>query len=671
MQQFTIRALIGMSNHALQEMVYRDGIAQVQILFEDDVTVTSTGKELIYSSYFWDMLRAYPQTKITSKHHVQNVLKGRPLTSSTHIDLLAIIGKDVIEQYDLFRPEQKEPILALTYQITNNIHNEITKLAEGHVTSIDILDFIEVIEHPIIKAANSETEANHESIAKTYETVLSTINNDPGLAKNALARAVKSKMVNANQVCQCVSVRGFPTEVDGSILKHPILSNYTAGMNTLYDVVAESRSAAKALYFSDAPLQDAEYFARRLQLLSMPVERIHYEDCGTTRYLQWRVSPPAADEKGNITYPGDLKFMIGKYYLDEETNQLKEIKGDEKHLYNQVLKLRSVLFCQHHDAHGVCSTCFGALSHNVSRFADLGHLCSATMTQQTSQSVLSTKHLDASSVSANIVLNEVSSKFLATNRAKNAYLVRKELKDKNVRMIVNREEAVGLTDILSIDDVENINPIRVSSIECIEISYSHKGEEISMPLFVNQGNRRAILTSEFLHYLKTHRWETDGKNNFVFDLVNWDYSLPVMKLPDMEYSYSDHSHQIAEVIESSMKNITDRSTPHSPVSTLQELFNLVNTKLNVNIVALEVIIYATMIPDKDNYNMARGHDKPVLGIAELVIKNRSLSAAYAFEDQSKTLTSPRSFFKLDRPDSVMDVFITPKEVVERYKDDRV
>lgn len=637
------------------------------LVFDNGESIETNKRQTFYSRYAWEILRHYSLTPITKKHHVSSILKGKPLSSSTHIDLFAAITKDVVLAYNMYTPQSKEHLLEMIYRLTNRIHNEITKYAEPYVASIDILDFLEVVDHPPIKHANDICEDTHESIIRTYDGILGTINNDPSISHNALVKAIKSKMVNANQVCQCVAVRGFPTEVDGSILATPIKSNYTRGMNSLYNYIAESRSAAKALYFSEAPLQDAEYFARRLQLLTMVVERIHYEDCGSTKYLSWRVTPPTKDEKGNTTYPGDLKFMVGKYYLDETSNQLRQIEGNEEHLNNQVLKIRSVLFCKHDDTHAVCSVCFGALASNVSRFANLGHLCSATMTQQTSQSVLSTKHLDASSVSANIVLNEQSSKFLATNRAKNAYLIRKDLKDKDIKIVVNREEAIGLTDIISIDDVNNINPIRVSSIECIDIIYKHRDEEVTMPIFVSQGNRKAILTSEFLRYLKVNRWHTDGRNNFVFSLTDWDYSLPIMKLPDMEYSYSDHSHQIAKVIESSMKNITDRSNPHSAVSTLQELFSLVNTKLNVNIAALEVIIYAMMIPGKDNYDMGRNHENPILGISDMVIMNRSMGASLAYESQSQLLTSPRSFFKLDRPSSVFDVFIKPKCVIEEER----
>lgn len=667
MKSIHVRDIINMNNHQAQAMVLDNDIKAIDITFDDNAVVRSTGKELIYSSYFWDMFRKWPQTPILGRHHVSHVLKGNPLTSNTHIELLAILNADICTAYSFITPESKEPVLAAIYEVTNNIHNEVTKLGEADVISIDILDFIEVVNHPEVKAAVDGTEANHTSITATYNKISQVINSDPNLAHNNVAKAIKAKMVNANQVSQCVAVRGFPTEVDGSILKTPILSNYAIGMNSMYDYVAESRSAAKALYFAEAPLQDAEYFARRLQLLAMVVERVHTGDCGSTDYVLWRVNPPLIDERGNVTYPGDLKFMSGKFYLDEATGELKEIKGNEVNLNNGLIKLRSVLSCRHEDHHGVCSTCFGGLSRNVSKYANLGHLCAATMTQQTSQSVLSSKHLDASSVSASINITGEASKFLTTNRAKNAYLVRKEIKELAPRMIVPREEAIGLTDILAVDDTSNINPLRVSSVTTVDFKTVQNGLEFTNSISVNQGNRRAILTSEFLAYLKEKRWETDSQNNFVFDLSDWNYVLPIMRLPDMEYSYSDHSHQIAKVIESSMKNITDRSAPNSSVFTLQELFALVNSKLNVNIAALEVLIYAMMIPTKDSNGLSRNRPGSVLGIADVVIKSRSLGAALAFEDQTVTLVNPQSFFKLDRVDGPLDAMIAPQEVVQHYR----
>lgn len=639
----------------------------MEVLFEDGISVNTTDRKVIYSWYFWKINRQYPLTPITSKHIVDGVLNKKPLTANTHRDLLTNIQRSVIQSYSLYRPEQTEHLLELIYEVTNDVHNSINIFAEEYVTSIDILDFIEIVEHDIIKKVVDSTPATHEGISNTLEVLLDVIKTNASLNHNALAKAVRTGMVNANQVAQCVGIRGYVTEVDGKLLPNPIMTNFTKGLHRVYDYVAESLTAAKSLYYAEAPLEDAEYFARRMQLLCMVVERLHYEDCGSTTYLPWRVNGPTYSEKGTVIYPGDLKFMLGKHYLCPETNALKTITHDDPALYNKVLQLRSVLHCKHPDRHGVCAVCYGGLANNISRFSNLGHICSSTMTNQSSQKVLSAKHYMASSEGSTITLTSVSSLFFTTDNKKNSYILKKEYKDRSLRMTVKKDEAVGLSDVQEIKCIDDIYPFRVSSISCISLTAMHGCEERVTDVFVNQGDSKASLTKDFLKYVRVNGWIVDSLNNYVFDLSKWDFEKPIMTLPEVEYSYSDHSKQIAVMIESNMKNITNRQKPNSPTSTLVELFNLVNSKLEVNIAALEVIIYAIMVPDGDRYGLSRGSEAPMLGVADAVIKNRSLGTSYAYEYMMATIGDPKSYFKLDRPDSVLDVFFHPREVVEAYK----
>ena len=633
--------------------------------FEDDAELLVGARETAYSWFFWEFHRRYPKLPMRGTHHVRHVLKGAPLGSKTHTDLLSILFKDAVETYQLELPEQREPLLDLIYEITNNVHNGVTKLAEAHVSSIDILDFIEVIEHPEIKELNANTPHTYEAIYSTYARIKEILRGDRTLANNALARALKTGMANENQIMQCVSLLGYRTEVDGWIMKVPVMSNFTTGMYTPYYLAAESRSAAKSLYFAEAPLQDSEYFARRLQQLTMVVEGISHTDCHSTDELNWRVKPPEFDNEGKMTYRGDLAYMAGKYYRDEESGKLKEITFDDKSLYNKVIKLRSPLTCKHHNPHHVCKICFGGLHVNVSRFANLGHLCSVTMTQQTTQTVISNKHYDGSSVSTPILLSEDARRFLETNKAKNAYLVKSNWRKAKPALTIVSGEAYGLTDVLNIADTDDLNLTRVSSIENIEITVTDNKTLFKAPIYVAQGNRKAVLSHDFLKFVKKNRWTVDDVGNFVFDLSSWDFSKAVLVLPEMEYSFSDHSKQITKIIESTMKDITDRTKPHSALSTLQELFYLVNSKLNVNLAALEIIIYAAMVGNKGAYNMGRNSPTATLGVASKIITNRSLSTAYAYEGQDVTLSSPSSFFKLDRPSSPFDAFIAPKEVVNQ------
>jgi hypothetical protein len=182
---------------------------------------------------------------------------------------------------------------------------------------------------------------------------------------------------------------------------------------------------------------------------------------------------------------------------------------------------------------------------------------------------------------------------------------------------------------------------------------------------ISQHGRMAIMSHDFLHYCKLYKWVSDSKFNLVFDLSDWNHELPLFVLPAMEYSYSQHSGQIATLIESRIKDLTERNRPDSPIRTLVDLFNLVNTKLNVNIALLEVIIYASMITDGGNdlYGLARNSTTASLGVARATLRNRSLSTAYAYEEQMKLIMDPRSFYQLDRPDCILDAFILPEAVI--------
>ncbi len=639
----------------------------ILLVFDDGTEKEHTYKEVIYSSYFWDMHRTYQNTPLLYKHSVQYVLKGNHLTSETHIDLLNNIFWEVMTVYDSVKNDIKPSLTKMVYQITNNIYNDLIYVTEKYVTSIDILDFIAVNEHPVVAQAFSELTPDTASIEKCYKSIMEVINTDASLSNNSLVKATKAKIVNKNQVLQCVGPRGFISEVDGAIMQIPVTRSYTQGMRTLYNTIAESRTAAKSLYFSEAPLQSSEYFARRLQLVAMHVEGIYRGDCGSQKYLNWTIKPKQYRD-GREIYSGDLKFMVGKFYLDEYTNILKPITIEDTHLVGTTVKIRSVLFCNHHDSHKVCEICFGQMSDNVPDYANLGHMCAGTMTNQSTQSVLSAKHIDNSSSFDPIIYNENLLKYFKTGEkiTTNNYLFKKEAIRNSLKLVLSRDEAFGLTDILLISNPEDISPSRISSIKEIGVSMLDASTDTPEILNINQYNRNCILTTEFLLYAKENKWEINSSNAFVFDMSKWDHNLPVFRLPDMEYSYSNHSHQIAKIIESRMKEIDERSKPESAVLTLIELFDLVNSKISVNLALLEVIIYSMMVYDRDsgNYFLSRNSEVSSLGVSDDVIHNRSMSIAYAYEEQYKLIENPKSFFQDGRPDSIFDVFINPNEVLK-------
>ena len=664
-----VREILKYEAEQLLDLLPKGGF---RLMFDDGTVREVKRKKVFYSAFFWTLFKRYPDTPILSKYYADSILKGAPLNKETHQRFAEVIIRAVEETYPNRTYKEREDINQYVYvDCCERIHNAGVVHAKAHVGSIGLLDIIEVAEHPEIKQAVLTITAEASSITNVYTIVERVIKTDPALQKNPLVKAVHSKTVNFQQVCQIVAARGFPTEFDGRIFRTPIRGNYLHGITDIYEFAADSCGARKALANSETPLQEAEYFARRLQILAMTVERLEPGDCGSTKYLMWTIKPPSVDSVNSRAYPGDLEFMKGKYYVEEGSSTYKVITGDDPSLYGKTLRIRSGIYCNHPNPHSICEVCFGALSRNVSRFDNLGHIAAATMTRQTSQAVLSTKHLVVSGIGAPIVLTSSKARFFTLTKNQTGYVIKPEYKQMQTKVVVSPREVLGLTDMTVFTEVADMNPERISYLTSVDIVSTFRGVESKLSVELQQGNRKGVFTSEFLAYLKRQyvdkgKWEFDERNNFVFDLKEWDFEASIFRLPQMEYSYSEHSQEIARTVESSMKDISDREKQDSPASTLQQLFELVNTKLWVNLAVLEVITYAAMIPSKNNYGLARNAPNPILGVAKRIIAGRSLGAAFAYERHTELLTNPRSFTPHNRPDSVFDVFVSPKETLRDY-----
>ena len=632
----------------------------ITLIFDNNEEVVTNDKECIYSSYFWDLHREYPATPLLPMHHVRSIIGDGRLGSSAHLELVGKCMWSVYEEY--VHIHQSNGISAIVfrdilskrvYQIVNTVYNELSIMSEGFVQSLDILDFIEVTNNPVVKTANNTILPTQKSIDDTYKVIKDSLYNDPSLKNNTLALAVRGRLVSIDQVLQCVSARGFITDTDSVIFPKPIIVGYVRGLRSFHDSFIESRSAAKSLIFSKSPLQQAEYFSRRLQLMTEVVQNLHPGDCGSTEYVLWHVR--GAEYNGTtLMRKSDLDQIAGKIYMDTD-GILKVVNGKDKSLLGRTLKLRTTIHCSHPDPYGVCSTCFGVLADSVPANTNLGQICCTALAQKSSQSVLSVKHLDGSSVIAGIILNDFQKKYLKVSSDNNSYLLSPNILNKQVKLIIPAAEAANISDIMEVRDILDLNITRVSVLTEIGIIVDNVPETFK----VNINQRLASMTYSLLAYMRTSGWEIDVRGNYVVDMSNWDWNLPMMTLPLRHYNLSDHSAEISTLLESSVTKLKERDTNASPNTALVELFDLVNDKLTVNLAVLEVVLYATMVVSNrdDDYGLPKTFTTSALGVMKNTISNRSLSAAMAYESHRELITSPKSFINTNRLDHVFDYLL--------------
>ncbi|WP_233875086.1 hypothetical protein [Paraburkholderia adhaesiva] len=659
MRRISARTLLGYSTEALWGMLH----GPFRLVF-DDGELEVDHRSTLYSSYGWDLLREYPATPVLMRHHVTHVLNGRRLDTGTHLKLLANVAWDVLDAYE------SEPVVTIdrigrrTYEIVNAMYNDLSLRLEEYVVSFDISDFVHVVDHPGVVEAKKPVYAvpldkvTDRLLEQSYSEVGKIIREDPALDRNPIVIAARSGTVRFEQLLECVAFRGKITDIDSNQFELPVLPNYTEGIRSFRDSLVESRSAAKSLFFAAAPLQDTEYFSRRLQLMSMNIQRLHRGDCGTSEYSHWMVRKD------------DLPQLAGMNYLEEPSGKLRFIRKHDMHLVGKTIRLRTVLHCAHPDPAGVCSTCFGELSKSVPEGTNIGHLCCMLLTEKSSQSVLAVKHLDRTASIEPAVLREADRQFLRLGSDENSYLlaarINTRLKSQPVKLIIPGDTIPNINDIFEIGNVENLNIARFSQVERISIVLGEIGIATGPDIPTRAGQRVASITHELMQHIRKVGLTSDDKGNHVIDMQGWNGSWPILALPLKHFSMADHSKDIAKLLESSVGMMQKRDKKTKPDDALVELFDLVNSKLDVNLTILAMVLRQAMIVSAEtlDYSLPKPWTSAGLGVMSLSMKYRSLAAAMAFEHHREVLTDPVSFVHTRRMDHPFDVFLSPREILQ-------
>lgn len=649
---------------------------KIPVLFEDNVCITMSANKVVVSRYFWEMFIYYKDLPLTSVYIVNNFYTNGMFTGKTHTKLLTKLNEDLIVNiFSRNNVDLHKELTTLFYRmfdLLEMLYSELSYNIIDNVSSINIIDLLEIQMVPELMDAmrNVSIKMDALSIDQAYAVLDNVIRTKKELSNNTVAKAYVSGMVNANQMKQVLGPRGYVTELDSHIFKYPIANSFTLGLGNMYELATDSRSGAKALFLSNKAIQDSEYFGRELHLATMVVEDIVFGDCGSNKYLNWYVKP-REEHNGMVIYKGDLNNLVGKWYLNEETNQLEVITKNHTHLYDKTIKLRSAINCQLSDKRQVCSKCFGELSYSVPKHSNIGHMCSTEINSRISQSILSTKHLAASAVSASLTTDKISSKFFTIKNA--GYVLREPIiksKDK-ISIIVSQEECFGLKDIRPNKSINHIDPGRVSRIESFTIKVEPKDPKKSteyFPILIKAGNRYGVFEPKFLSYIMEQGFETDDNDNYILDISRWSLSSPILKLPEVEFSFLALSKDTKDMFKT-MYTYKDGTSKDSPESLLSKVFTLVNSKLDLNLALFEIVVYPFTVYDlkNGNYDLGRNSDNPQLASLLTIIDRRSAGASYGYDNLSGKILTPSLFSTKNKCDHKLDVLLAPNEVVLQHR----
>ena len=648
------------------------------VLFEDNIVVKMTYKEIILQRYLLDVNNKIPDMPIISKYAMSNYYTAGHYTSRTFNDYFEVVMRDMVNF--LFRKVGRElqPVIFKEMWVTiNRIYNEYVYEVLDNASSINILDFLEIQFKPnLIKAMQDvQLKLDSQSVQHTYEVLDDILRNDPLLKNNVIAKGYIAGTISANQIKQMLASRGFVTEIDSKIFKYPIASSFVLGMVDIYDLSIESRSGAKALFLSNKAVQSSEYFARELQLVTMIVEDLVDGDCGNNKYIDWFVKPK------EITGKGDFKNLLGKKFINPVTNQEEVIENHHQDIIEgKVIKIRSVLHCRNNDPKTICTCCFGDLSYSMHKHTNIGHFCSTEVTEKLTQSILSTKHLTSSATTNGLQLHGDAQEFFRVKN-KNSYAFKtgilKTTKSKtNFKLVLSQKAGFGIKDIIGGIDMYKLNPTNVTLIDMMYIVVTVDGKDQWYQINIEDTNKLGSFTYEFLEYIVKEGYVLDDNDNLVINLNNWDSADAILTMPELEYNFLALANQIKSAFKY-MATIKNGTALETPESLLQNVFHIVNTKLDVNLAILEVIVYAFTVYDvvdedgkginlNKSYSLGRNVNDQRLMRIEDIITNRSLGAGYAWEKVVNNILSPKSFYGKNAVSHPLDVVITPNEVIKEF-----
>jgi len=625
----------------------------VKVKYEDGVIVRHTSREMAVNRYLYTIMELIPESPILSTYSIHNYyVSGHYVGKSLNKAMEAMLrGYSNLDEPGSVSREVVEALYERMYMVFEDIYNNIICEHMEYVASLDIRDFLEIQnEERLLKAIDLvRVEKTKESVSSAYDVLDDIIFNDYKHSPNPIAKGYISGTIARNQVKQLLGPRGFVSDINGAIYKYPIASSFVLGMSDIYEMAAESRSGAKAIFMSTKAIQTSEYFAREMQLVSMHIERLVDGDCGNRDSLEWRV-----DER-------DLPNLVGKHYFVDGVERV--VRENDTELVGKLIKLRNVNGCKIPNARHICSACFGKMYINVPRHFNLGHVSVTTPTADFSQKILSTKHLTTSASSEAIHLDGAMKEFFIAraNDPRGVFAFRANAlnKKKSVyRLHIPQEQGRGIKDLAG-SDVSKVNLVRISSLSTIYISVEDSNSTRIETLNIQHGSRVGALSVPFLEYIQRYGYVIDEYDRLTIDLSGWSHGVPVIAMPQVEFSYLDMVKEVKDMFRSI------DSTTETPEALVHRLYNMINDKLSVNIALLEVIVasFTTESPNEDKYGLGRGTDVAMPVRTSGVLTKRSLGGALAWEKVKGTLGSSYAYYGRNNTDHPLDVMLKPNEVL--------
>lgn len=636
----------------------------VELTLDDGEVVQCPVYEMQMSYYAWRIVDAYRELQITKRL----LVNGRPFTDDLFRDLMWAAIEPTRDMEDI----DKEDVWAIAYeQIYNGTYNAIVTRLSDYVSGLNAEHIVEITNDPEIAAANAQVTDDLGSTDRVYQTLDRVLKSNK-YESNPIVRAIQNRTVKAAQIYQSFGPRGRATDIDSVIYRRPVRRGFAMGL-TFNDYAKESRSAAKSLLFNKDPVAHAEYFNRKLQLVTNVIVHLIHGDCGTTDAHEWFVPNDKYGKSLLRSLDGQLQVL--------PDNKFKKISSNDETLLGTHVRFRTSLCCRYSKKQAICSACYGPdLAYATTYDANPGHVSCTTVNKSVTQLIISTKHLDFidHTFVAHLSGNETRYLNTRTYDMESLFVAPERSRDK-LQIRIFADEAPMLIDIKYVSNVHNLDISKITSLTYAEFFLIDKDGYISDEQSVNlvKQETKASFSIALLKYIKEHGW-TKHNQYYVVTLEDWDNKKPLFTYPNMHESTSEYASRLETFIRSSRSRASEDGPKEREVQgrrrlpmltgqaardvdvALRDALYIISEKIkDVPIGHIATILLASRATDPANndWSLPGGLHRGQFCAHEELIRNRDLAAALLFERQADVYNDVRSYVHKNRVYSPMQSLI--------------
>lgn len=616
----------------------------------DDGEIDTTWAQTMFSWYYWNIVRRWPDTPLLVRHHIN----GQPVSKDIENKLQQRLKESLREVH----PDIPiNTIFQMFPEATNALHNDTVRYGTPYENTVDALDLLDIVDHPDIVKATAEFDGTKKGVDRLYKVSEKVMATSPDLRRSTLIQMHRNGQTKRAQMHQMVLSRGFCSEINQRIFHQCVLPGYVQGLKRLSYALMDSRTGSIAQIATTVPVEQSELYNREMQLVTYVLHSVDQQDCGASEGIPWTVR--RADLDG---------VLVGIYYkLDD--GSWRSIKKSDAHLCDKTIEIRTPAMCLNPNDGVVCRCCIGDAVKDIDPAANPGFMLTIEQNRDTTQNTISTKHLLNSAIGESFVIDPFYRMYFDNEVDPNELVFAEPMWSKVITLRFHVSDFLSLADISAVPERALRNPSKVSEVREVEFVIDHGDnravEHILVP--ASKGSFRPYLSRDMLAHMAEHGYSVDNQWVSV-PMLHWDVNTGILVFPQRRGSTLELLKDMKTAIfmtdaKSRLKAKRDINDPEVLADCLREVSELSNRKFTVNLSITSVIMYCMMVRSirNNDYRLPKSYTLRAFAPQSKIMAGRSLSGKLAHSRQYELIPEPNSYINRTRPNHSFDHLIVDVE----------